>query len=151
MVCPSEASVNTHVNVTISVARRRADPGYVGMSSFLVTMNLDIYFQMASSTPMCMGWEVDNSHKNGVAYNVNGVCTQRKQSSTCHGLMTVLSRGQLCRRCHIISASVTTTQSDEERAEILQRKSRLLQAMRWIKLRSMIWWINCSLMPTTNY
>ena len=121
-----EVSVDTHGNVTISVGGRPVDPGYIGMPSSLVTMNLHTYLQVVGSTPVCIGREVDNSHKNSVVYNVNGVCTQRKHSRTCHGLMTVLSRGQLCRRCHSISTSVNSTQAEEERTENITEEECVL-------------------------
>ena len=113
----TEVSVDTHGNVTITVGGRPVDRGYIGMPSSLVTMDLHTYLQVVGSTPVCIGREVDKSHKNSVVYNVNGVCTQRKHSRTCHGLMTVLSRCQLCRRCHSISTSVNSTQPEEEKIE----------------------------------
>ena len=95
-----EVRVDTHGNVSVIVGGREVDPGHIGMPCHISNiMPLGDCLNIVATSRICVGKEVDETHRNGVLHAVGDSQTIRIQSRSCHVLMSVLSRGSICRRC----------------------------------------------------
>ena len=108
-----EVIVNQDGAVSINVRGKSIIPSEVGLPDSLTNsvLGLSQYVIRVTELHVCLGKEtnVPNSTK----CTVNGTVTHRKHSKTCHGLLPLLSQGNICQRCHSIS-TVSNTQSDDE-------------------------------------
>ena len=96
-----EVRVDTHGNVSVTVGGREVDPGHIGMPCHISNiMPLGDCLNIVATSRICVGKEVDETHRNGVLHAVGDSQTIRIQSPSCHVLMSVLSRGSICRRCY---------------------------------------------------